>query len=207
MRVVNLEAISSVPLHHQPYCHFIGSNALNAAADAMARDFPPIEQTGFFPVCGLRTTGVFHDLIADINDPSFSTVVGDKLGLDLVNRPRLVTVRHRSASSDGRIHTDSVSKLATVLIYLNECWVDSPAGRLRVLRSSRDFEDYSAEINPVLGGVFGFRRAENSWHGHLPFSGVRKVLQIAWLTDETKVARKTRTARLSRWLKTLNPFA
>lgn len=207
VHVVNLEAITSATLHHEPYRHFIGSNALNAAAEAMARDFPPIDETGFFPVGDLLITGVFHDLIADVNDPGFSTAVGDKLGLDLVNRPRLVTLRHRSAASDGRIHTDSVSKVATVLIYLNDCWLDSRAGCLRVLRSSRDIEDYSAEISPVLGRVFGFRRTENSWHGHPPFAGERKVLQIAWLTDEAKVAHKTRAANFSRWLKRLNPFA
>ena len=205
MHVVNLEAIQTASLRDEPYRYFIGSNALKADGAVLA-DFPVLEQTGFFPVGDLQITGDFRKLIDDVNDPAFSAAVGKNLGLDLATRPRLITLRHWSAASDGRIHTDSASKIATVLIYLNESWLESGAGRLRVLRGAGDFEDYSAEISPVLGTVFGFRRADNSWHGHLPFAGERKVLQIAWLTDESKVARKTRAARLSRWLKKLNPF-
>ena len=54
--------------------------------------------------------------------------------------------------------------------------------------------------------MFGFRRAENSWHGHLPFAGLRKVVQITWLLDESKVAHKRRLGKFSRLVKKLNPF-
>ena len=208
MRVINLEAIAGTLPQPEPYRHFIGSNALKAdAAQAVLKDFPKIRETGFFPVSDLEVTGAFQDLLADVDDPAFSAVVSEKLGLDLTDKPKLITLRHWSAASDGRIHTDSVSKIATVLIYLNESWQDAGAGRLRVLRSGSNFEDYAAEISPVLGNVFGFRRSDSSWHGHLPFAGERKVLQVTWLTDASKVAHKTRTARVSRWLKKLNPFS
>ena len=208
MRVINLEAITGTAHHPEPYRHFIGNNVLKAeAAPAVLADFPAIKQTGFFPISDLNISGAFLDLLADVADPAFSAAVSEKLGLELVDRPRLVTLRHWSAASDGRIHTDSISKIATVLIYLNEQWRDTGAGRLRVLRSANDFEDYTAELSPVVGSVFGLRRADNSWHGHLPFAGERKVLQVTWLTDESKVARKTRTAKWSRWLKRLNPFS
>jgi SM-20-related protein len=207
LRVINLEALAAFRPHPQPYLHFIGDNVLRAeTAPAILADFPSINETGFFPVSTLNISGAFGDLVADTEDPAFSAAVGEKLELDLVHKPRLATLRHWSAASDGRIHTDSVSKIATVLIYLNESWLDSGAGRLRVLRNGKDFEDYSTEISPVLGSIFGFRRADNSWHGHLPFAGERKVLQITWLTDESKLARKTQTAKISRWLKRLNPF-
>ena len=207
MRVIDLDVLKSLSPKDEPYRHFVGETALQAdKTAAVLKDFPAIKQTGFFPVSDLEVTGAFQDLIADANDPAFSAVCSEKLGLDLTAKPRLITLRKWSASSDGRIHTDSLSKIATVLIYLNESWLDAGAGRLRVLRNARDFEDYTAEISPVLGTVFGFRRAENSWHGHLPFAGERKVLQITWLIDESKVAHKTRTANFSRWLKKLNPF-
>jgi len=207
LHVLNLATVTGAPAITDPYRHFIGSDILSPEnGAAVLADFPAIKQTGFFPVGDLHVTGNFEKLIADVNDPAFSAAVSEKLGLDLVDKPRLITLRHWSAASDGRIHTDSLSKIATVLIYLNESWRDSGAGRLRVLRNGTDFEDYTAEISPVLGTVFGFRRADNSWHGHLPFAGERKVLQITWLTDASKVAHKTRTAKLSRWLKKLNPF-
>jgi len=207
LRVIDIEALAASQPQHLPYLHFIGSKALKAeAVSAVLGDFPAIAQTGFIPVGDLHLTGGFKDLVADTEDPAFSAAIGDKLGLDLVHKPRLATLRHRSAASDGRIHTDSDSKIATVLIYLNASWTAGGAGQLRVLRSGTDFEDYSAQISPVLGNIFGFRRAANSWHGHLPFAGERKVLQITWLTDDSHVARKTQTAKISRWLKRLNPF-
>ena len=208
MRVLNLDAIAGSAPCSEPYQHFIGNDALpGEAAQAVLRDFPRLKQTGFFPVGDLEITGAFQDLLADVNEPAFSAAVSEKLGLDLTDKPKLITLRHWSAASDGRIHTDSVSKIATVLIYLNESWLESGAGRLRVLRSGNNFEDYTAEISPVVGSVFGFRRADNSWHGHLPFAGERKVLQVTWLIDASKVAHKTRTARVSRLLKKLNPFS
>lgn len=208
MRVLNLDAITAAPPISEPYRHFIGADALKPeATPAVLRDFPTIKQTGFFPVGDLPISGAFGDLVADVEDPAFSAIVSEKLDLPLTEKPKLITLRHWSAASDGRIHTDSISKIATVLIYLNEQWQDSGAGRLRVLRSGSDFKDYTAEISPVVGSIFGFRRADNSWHGHLPFAGERKVLQITWLIDASKVAHKTRTAKFSRLLKKLNPFS
>src|SRR5439155_23305136 len=131
--------------------------------------------------------------------------VGDKLGLDLVSRPTLITVRKWSAAADGRIHTDSLSKLATLLVYLNPAWTDTGEGRLRVLRSDRDFGDFVEEISPVVGTMFGFRCTDRSWHCHLPFIGERRVVQITWLIDESKVAHKKRLGKFSRWVKKLNP--
>lgn len=208
MRVFNLDAITKVPPIAEPYRHFIGAEALKAdVAPAVLRDFPAIKQTGFFPVGDLAVAGAFQDLIADVEDPAFSVAVGEKLDLPLADKPKLITLRHWSAASDGRIHTDSVSKIATVLIYLNESWQDAGAGRLRVLRSADNFDDFVAEISPVVGSIFGFRRADNSWHGHPPFAGERKVLQVTWLIDQSAVAHKTRTAKVSRLLKKLNPFS
>src|SRR6185369_15152723 len=111
---------------------------------------------GFFPLGDVPVHGAFAGLMDDLQDRAFSTVVGEKLGLDLVSHPTLITVRKWSAAGDGRIHTDSLSKIATVLIYLNPAWSDTGAGCLRVLRSPRDFNDYATEVSPVIGSMFGF---------------------------------------------------
>ena len=65
--------------------------------------------------------------------------------------------------------------MLTGLIYLNESW-DSPGGRLRLLRNAHDFEDYIAEVPPIGGTLLMFKHADNSWHGHKPFSGVRRTI-------------------------------
>ena len=54
---------------------------------------------------------------------------------------------------------------------------------------------------PLL--VAAFRRSEASFHGHLPFEGERRVIQIAWLTSEDEKLRKTKRGKLSRLFKKL----
>ena len=62
----------------------------------------------------------------------------------------MYTVRGFVRSRDGEIHTDSKTKLITVLLYMNEGW-ESDGGRLRILRSGTDLEDSVAEVPPYGG--------------------------------------------------------
>ena len=59
------------------------------------------------------------------------------------------------------------------------------------------------EIPPLYGTLAAFRRADNSFHGHLPYEGERLVVQVAWLTSEAERSRKTRRGRGSRLVKRL----
>jgi hypothetical protein len=85
--------------------------------------------------------------------------------------------------SDGKIHTDSKSKIITVLLYMNETW-EQADGRLRLLRSATDLNDIIVEVPPVAGTLLAFKRSHNSWHGHESFSGERRVIQFNWLTSQ-----------------------
>ena len=81
-----------------------------------------------------------------------------------------------------------------MLVYMNDDWGPDgggpPPGALR----RGDFEPYAAEVPPTMGTVFGFLRADNSWHGHRPFAGERKVVQIAWIaTPRNSSARRSAT--------------
>lgn len=52
----------------------------------------------------------------------------------------------------------------------------------------------------MYGTLVAFARADDSWHGHLPFEGERRVLlQVAWLASEDELLRKQRRGRFSRW--------
>src|SRR3546814_17697791 len=62
------------------------------------------------------------------------------------------------------------------------------------------------EIRPMYRTLVAFRRADNSFHGHLPFEGERRVIQVAWLTSEEDKRRKPRRGRLSRLVKRLAGF-
>jgi len=112
-------------------------------------------------------------------------VVAGKMGVDLTGRPKMYSLRGFTRARDGKIHTDSKDKLITVLLYLNERW--SPeTGRLRLLRQGRDLEDFAVEVPPDEGNLLIFRRSDSSWHGHHPFEGQRRALQMNWMVDGTK---------------------
>ena len=114
----------------------------------------------------------------------------------------MVTVRGRSRRKDGRIHTDSRTKIVTVLLYMNPAWTD-PGGRLRLLRSSATLDDYAEEVVPELGTAAFFRCTERAWHGHTPFVGERRAIQLNWVTDESVVRREQARHGLSARLKRL----
>ena len=43
--------------------------------------------------------------------------------------------------------------------------------------------DVAAEVPPVSGTVLIFRRSDRSFHGHKPYAGERKVVQMNWVTE------------------------
>jgi hypothetical protein len=189
--LIDLDVIRNAPTAREPYPHFMASGFLRREAiPDLRRDFPDIHKPGFLTVQDVDLRGSFKRLIEEIEGSALAQALSAKLGLDLDPYPRLTTIRRLSQLKDGRIHTDSESKLATFLVYMNDEWADDGAGRLRVLRGPEDFDDMVAEVSPTMGSVFGFRRADNSWHGHKPFAGERRVVQVTWLRDASELERK-----------------
>ena len=118
----------------------------------------------------------------------------------------MTTVRGRCQQKDGRIHTDTKSKIITVLIYMNSKW-ENPGGQLRLLRGPDDLENFAAEVPPNQGTLIAFRRSENSFHGHKPFVGERRVIQFNWVTDSGTVWRERLRHRISAWIKGVDAYA
>jgi Rps23 Pro-64 3,4-dihydroxylase Tpa1-like proline 4-hydroxylase len=108
----------------------------------------------------------------------------------------MFTVRSRCWERDGFIHTDSASKLITVLIYMNPNW-EGVGGRLRLLRSGTDLDDFVVEVPPEAGTLICFRRSDNSWHGHKPFIGPRRAIQMNWVISHNVVHYETTRHRIS----------
>ena len=199
--ILDYDVIRSTAAQRAPYDYMMGRGALREEWIPSLRDsFPDIRITGFHPLSQMKIDGAFGRLIEEIQSPEFSAAVSQALGVDLTRYPTLITVRKLSAAHEGNIHCDSESKIATLLIYMNEGWL-SPEGRFRVLRNSRDFNDYAAEASPEMGAFVAFRRADHSWHGHTPFVGERRVVQIAWLRSQGEIDRKTKRHGLSSFLK------
>ena len=122
-----------------------------------------------------------------------------KFGLDLAGRPATLTVRGRCRSKDGKVHTDSRSKLITALIYLNDDW-SGGGGQLRLLRSN-NIEDVIAEVPPHAGTLICFRNRENAWHGHTSYEGPRRALQLNWVVDDAAARKSERRHGVSAFLK------
>ena len=206
MSALDLDAFASTPLQTEPYDHFVVPGFVRAeATDAVARAFPDIRKPGLFPLSAVRSNGAFASFIADLDGPAFESAMVSKFGVEVGGKPKLFTVRGRCAPRDGQIHTDSTSKILTVLVYLNSGW-EPEGGRLRVLRSATDLSDYAAEIPPSAGTLFAFRRSDRSFHGHERYSGERRAVQLNWMTGAAARDRELARHRLSAFVKRLNPF-
>jgi hypothetical protein len=181
---LRLEALRATPLVSEPFAHLVVPGFVSEAGLAeINADYPQIASPGSFPTDQLVFGKAFQALLDELESDRFREAFARKFGIDLSGRPTITTVRGRCDPSDGKIHTDSKTKIITVLIYMNPSW-EQPGGRLRLLRSARDLGDMIVEVPPVAGTLLAFKRSNNSWHGHEPFSGERRVIQFNWLTSQ-----------------------
>ncbi len=193
-------------VRHEPFPFLIASGLLADANRArLDADFPRYPSAGFFPHEQADCGPTINALIDELTSPAIADAIGNRLGIASLGRlPTLVTICRALNKRHGTIHTDSKSKVATALLYFNETWPDTSGGCLRFLKRADSIEDLvCAEVRPLYGNFVVFRRSDNSYHGHLPFAGERRVIQIAWLTSENEKLRKTRRGKFSRLFKKL----
>lgn len=202
---VNLDRNDTL-VRSAPFPFLVASGQLPESAQTRLReDFPKYASAGFFPYDAAECGSSINALVADLTNPAVATAVGARLGIDNLGQyPTLVTLCRSLNKRHGTIHTDSRSKVATALLYLNESWPDTSDGCLRFLRRIDNIDDLAApEVRPLYGNFVVFKRADNSFHGHLPYEGERRVIQVAWLTSEDEKLRKTQRGKLSRLFKKL----
>jgi len=202
------ESFRATPLNGDPYEHVIVNAFVKPEAlRKINADYPHIEDTGSFPVEGLEFGPGFEQMVEALESDEFRNAFEEKFHVDLSGRPTTVTVRGRCAGGDGQIHTDSVGKIITILIYLNLGW-DNSGGRLRLLRA-KNIEDVAAEVVPSGGNLVAFLRSDHSWHGHLPFSGERRVVQFNWVVNKRNqtivLLRHRLSASVKHLLRSRNP--
>lgn len=201
--VFDFDAFRSAPLVRDPYDHLILPGFVKPEAlRRMSADYPHIEQTGSFPLDSLKFGPAFRELVDALKSAEFRKAFEEKFGIDLSNRPTTITARGRCGARDGNIHCDSASKIITVLLYVNPEW-DNSGGRLRLLRSREDINNFVAEVPPSGGTLVAFLRSDHSWHGHLPFHGERRVVQFNWVNDTSNQRLAIFRHRLSASMKHL----
>lgn len=204
---IDLDAFRAAPLRYEPYDYVVVPSFVRTAALAeIVADYPAINRPGSFPPSTLNFGPRFADFLAELEAPELRRAMAEKFNVDLEGRPSMVTVRGRTDANDGEIHTDTASKIITVLIYFNNAW-DADGGRLRILRGPGKLDDYAEEVSPFGGTLLAFRRSEKSWHGHEKFEGPRRAIQLNWVVDQRTVDRELARHRVSAFFKKLNPFA
>jgi SM-20-related protein len=200
---IDLDAFEAAPAAREPFAYaMVPGFVKRAAMPAINADYPLVTHPGSFPLPTLKYGPAFAELMDAIQGPEFTRAVEKKLGIDLTGRPTMVTARGISAARDGQIHTDSRTKLVTVLIYMNNDW-EAKTGRLRLLRGPGDLEDMIAEVPPDQGTLLVFKNEPHAWHGFHPFEGPRRVIQLNWVTDQGVVRREQFRHRVSAFFKRL----
>jgi hypothetical protein len=203
LSMLDVERFRNTPLTREPFEFLIVPEFVKAEArPAIEKDYPDVSRPGSFPLREVMYGTAFAKLIEEMRSDVFREAFQEKFNVDLSARPDMITVRGRCSEKDGKIHTDSETKIITILIYMNSAW-ESSGGQLRLLRSGNDLDDVILEVPPTEGTLLAFRRSNNSWHGHKPFSGPRRVIQFNWVTSDAVVRREQNRHRFSVWMKKL----
>ncbi len=198
---LDLQRFEQTPLNRKPFEYLVVPEFVKPQVrEAISDDYPKVKKAGSFPLSEVTFGPKFKALTDDLNGPEFRAAVERKFLIDLTGRPTMITVRGRCSEKDGKIHTDSKTKIITVLLYLNSKW-ESDGGQLRLLQSGNSLDDMVLELPPVAGTLLVFKRSDNSWHGHKPFAGERRVIQLNWVTDEEVVRREQGRHRFSATIK------
>jgi hypothetical protein len=201
MSALNLAAFKTMPLCRDPFDYLVVPGFLRRESLAQIHaDYPGVDRPGSFPLSEVTYGPAFGALIDELRGDAVREAFEEKFAIDLQGRPTMFTVRGRSWEKDGNIHTDSASKIITVLLYMNPSWEES-GGRLRLLRSGTDLEDVVVEVPPEEGTLLCFRRSDNSWHGHKRFIGPRRVIQMNWVTSQKVLNYESRRHRVSALIK------
>ena len=202
MSFVDIERLRATPLETKPYEYLVVRNFVRPERlQDVLKDYPDVPGPGSHPPSVLTIKGDFAGLMGELDQEPFRKAIEDKFNVDLTGKPTMYTVRGFTRATDGKIHTDSETKIITVLLYMNDAW-DSDGGRLRVLNNGTDLNDFAAEIPPDGGTLLVFKRSDRSWHGHEPFAGKRRAIQMIWVTSQSVVDHEQgRHARSSRFKK------
>ena len=173
-----------------PYFHV--ENALSNFLDSsdLVKDFPDIDSGGSFPSDNLKEGGI-KKLVEELEGDEFKGILENKLGVNLKDAEVITTLRGFSRFKDGKIHTDSQSKIVTVLLYLNKNW-DNKIGNLRLLKKNNDLDNYIQEISSEYGNLVAFKVTDNCWHGFMPFEGKRLSIQLNYIYPKSLNIHKIR---------------
>ncbi len=182
---LNIAKLRTAELRKDPFEYTIVPGFLDRdSLSAVVESYPKLKG-GSYPLETVETSQALQEVIDELDGPAFEDAIAEKFGVDIAGKPKMYSLRGYCRATDGKIHTDSKDKIITVLLYLNENWPHE-TGKLRMLHSGTDLESYSEEVAPDGGTILIFKRSDKSWHGHGPFEGERRSIQMNWMISEGK---------------------
>lgn len=199
--ILDLDALDRTERNTQPYEYIVVPNFIREPALSLVQaDYPRFGQPGSIPLSQLTYGPFFKRLIEALDGEAFERAISQKFHVELSGKPTMFTVRARCRASDGKIHTDSATKIITVLLYLNDATWPNEGGRLRILRSDR-LDEFAAEVPPDGGTLLAFRRSDHSYHGHESYEGPRRAIQMNWVRSRLVVGREQFRHKISTMFK------
>ena len=201
---LDISALNATPVASDPFAHVVVPHFVPAGfLGRIQADLPAMASGGSYPPESLKLGASAASLVEQMQGPAFRNAIAEKFGLDLSDAPAMLTMRGRTREKDGRIHTDSVAKRVTVLLYLNpqsDDWAKQD-GCLRLLRSGTDLDDFAVEVPPVNGTLLVFPNGPTTWHGHRTFVGKRHAIQLNYMTNDGRARSELRRHRWSAFVK------
>ncbi len=180
--MLDLNRLRDADVRSDPYPFFSASNVFTSdMADRVAADFPTIDRAGAVDVDEAEGGPAFNALLEELRGEPFRKLIAEKFDVDLSDREIVINVRGQMRLTDGNIHTDTPSKLVTVLLYFNRPGEVDHTG-LRILRNGHDLDNVVEEIPPHLGTLMAFKVTPDCWHGHRAIEGPRRSLQLNYLS-------------------------
>jgi len=202
-KVIDAGALRAAAVVVEPYPYLIIDNFIRQEALAeVVKSFPVVPKRGSVPLDSVPCSGAFAALMEEMHSVALRDLIGGRLGMDLSDKPPMITLRGHTDTKDGEIHTDSKSKLVTLLLYLNPGW-QAAGGRLRLLYNNKDLNRYAAEISPEAGHCVIFKVTPDCWHGHEIFIGERRSVQLNYVTSDEARQSHLKRHRFSVFLKKL----
>jgi SM-20-related protein len=174
--LLDYAAFDEQAVSDDPFTHVVVPNFLPPAAlSRIHAELPRRERGGSFPPQALALGPTAKALMRELEGPVLRRAIAEKFGLALGDAPSMLTVRLATREKDGQIHTDSLAKRVTALLYLNppsDAFAQQD-GCLRLMRSATDLEDYAVEVPPTDGTLLVFPNGPTTWHGHRTHVGQR----------------------------------
>ncbi len=211
MEPLDFEKLRATEVSADPFRHILVPKFVKPELlPQVAHDLPAMKARGSFPIGALRLGPAARAMVEGLESETFRAIIAKKFGLDLTGAPVMTTLRGNSGAKDGQIHTDSLAKRMTILLYLNpgdgEAWARQE-GCLRLLRNGTDLDNYAVEVPPTDGALLVFPNGPAAFHGHKPFIGQRYVLQMNYMTTGAKAQAEMRRHHLSAFVKRLTRAA